>query len=121
MARALESLRTDLVKVSTRRAGRFRQAMAAEHYRKADEQDEAQQRPGGRPTAETVYAKESDVHSSERPSGNSQAAYLRRLRKDRRDIHQRVLAGGKVVWRDRVVVQLQKSGRPTNLPLTFPR
>jgi hypothetical protein len=83
----------------------------AEHYRKADEQDEARQRPGGRPTAETVYAKESDVHSSGRPSGNSQAAYLRRLRKARPDIHQRVLAGGNVVWRDRVVVQLQKSRR----------
>jgi hypothetical protein len=35
----------------------------------------------------------SDVHASERPSGNSRAAFLRRLRKDRPDIHARVLAG----------------------------
>ena len=34
-----------------------------------------------------------DVRTSERPSGNSRLAFLWRLRKDRPDIHARVLAG----------------------------
>jgi hypothetical protein len=38
-------------------------------------------RPSGRP--KTVYNAEAGVHSSERPSGNSREAHLRRLRKDR--------------------------------------
>jgi hypothetical protein len=37
------------------------------------------------------YTSTRNVHI--RPSGNSRAAFLRRLRKDRPDIHARVLAG----------------------------
>jgi hypothetical protein len=41
-----------------------------------------------------VYNESSDVHEvCDRPSGNSRKAALRRLRKDRPDIHARVLAG----------------------------
>jgi hypothetical protein len=40
-----------------------------------------------------VYSEKGDVHISERPSGNSRAAFLRRLRTHRPDIHKRVLAG----------------------------
>jgi hypothetical protein len=40
-----------------------------------------------------VYNGSGDVHISKRPAGNSTAAFLRRLRKDRPDIHIRVLAG----------------------------
>jgi hypothetical protein len=39
-----------------------------------------------------VYNENDDVHIS-RPAGNSAAAAIRRLRKDRSDIHARVLAG----------------------------
>jgi hypothetical protein len=40
-----------------------------------------------------VYNGANNVHASERPSGNSRAVFLRRLRKDRPDLHARVLAG----------------------------
>jgi hypothetical protein len=41
-----------------------------------------------------VYNKDHDIHDHrERPSGTSAAAALRRLEKDRPDIHARVLAG----------------------------
>jgi hypothetical protein len=66
---------------------------AARVAQRDDARDRANLRPAGRPKAETVYNTEDDVHSSERPSGNSRAAFLRRLRKDRPDIHARVLAG----------------------------
>ena len=46
-----------------------------------------------RPTSETVYNDRRRCTRFERPSGNSRAAFLRRLRKDRPDIHARVLAG----------------------------
>lgn len=49
--------------------------------------DRALQRSGGRP-AETV----SDRHGS-RPAGETSEAALRRLRKDRPDLHERVVAG----------------------------
>lgn len=52
--------------------------------------DRARQRSGGRPTEETVY----NIHGiDERPSGTSRAAALRRIRKDRPDLLERVLAG----------------------------
>jgi hypothetical protein len=58
--------------------------------KRADAADRANQRPAGRP--KTVYDDDSGVHNS-RPSGNSTERALRRLRKDRPDIHARVLAG----------------------------
>ena len=64
---------------------------AAWAAQKDDARDRANLRTGGRP--KTVYNEKGDVHSSDRPSGNSRAAALRRLRKDRPDIHARVLAG----------------------------
>jgi len=64
---------------------------AARAAQKADVADRANLRPRGRPG--NVYNEKSDVHISKRPSGNSRAAFLRRLRKDRPDIHARVLAG----------------------------
>jgi hypothetical protein len=70
-------------------------------YRLADEYDGAQQRGevqkhGGQMRADlfdvpTTVDNEKHIHS-DRPSGTSIAAALRRLRKDRPDIHQRVLA-----------------------------
>src|SRR5262249_46542334 len=67
---------------------RVRAARAAQ---KVDAADRLNLRPRGRPG--NVYNEKSDVHVSKRPSGNSRAAFLRRLRKDRPDIHARVLAG----------------------------
>jgi DNA (cytosine-5)-methyltransferase 1 len=58
-----------------------------ERYRGLDAFDRASQRPAHRP------AKSENVHSSGRPSGNSAAAFLRRLRAARPDLHARVLAG----------------------------
>ncbi len=58
-----------------------------ERYRGLDAFDRANQRPAHRP------AKSENVHSSGRPSGNSAAAFLRRLRTARPDLHARVLAG----------------------------
>jgi hypothetical protein len=67
---------------------RVRAARAAQ---RDDAADLLNLRPRGRP--ENVYNEKSDVHISERPSGNSRAAFLRRLRKHRPDIHARVLIG----------------------------
>jgi hypothetical protein len=54
---------------------------AARAAQRDDARDRANLRPAGRP--KTVYNMEDDVHNSERPSGNSREAHLRRLRKDR--------------------------------------
>ena len=59
----------------------------AEPAGRADLLDRASQRPAHRP------AKSENVHSSGRPSGNSAAAFLRRLRTGRPDLHAR--AGGR--------------------------
>jgi hypothetical protein len=64
---------------------------AARRAQALDAKDRESQRGPGRP--ETVYSGKRDVHSSGRPSGNSRAAALRRLRKDRPDLHARILAG----------------------------
>jgi len=67
---------------------------AARAAQKDDAADRLNLRPAHRPKkAESVYNNASNVHASERPSGNSRAAFLRRLRKDRPDIHARVLNG----------------------------
>ena len=67
---------------------------AARAAQRDDAADLRNLRPAHRPKkAESVYATDRVVHASERPSGNSRAAFLRRLRKDRPDIHARVLAG----------------------------
>ena len=65
---------------------------AARRAQKIDAEDQANQRPAHRPK-KSVYNGNGNVHNSARPSGNSTAAFLRRLRKDRPDIHTRVLAG----------------------------
>jgi len=59
---------------------------------KLDAEDRANRSRQGQRT-DLVYNKQSDVHEVERPSGNSSAAFIRRLRKDRPDIHARVLSG----------------------------
>jgi hypothetical protein len=71
----------------------FRGAMKAQAI---DAEQRANQRaPGshGRGRPLDVYNGESSVHIYKRPSGNSTAAVLRRLEKDRPDIHARVLSG----------------------------
>jgi DNA (cytosine-5)-methyltransferase 1 len=73
---ASEALDTGLVAMSRR-----------ERYQGLDAFDRASQRPANRP------AKSENVHSYGRPSGNSVAAFLRRLRTARPDLHARVLAG----------------------------
>jgi hypothetical protein len=64
---------------------------AARAAQRDDVADQLNLRPAHRP--KSVYNGVSNVHTSERPSGNSRAAFLRRLRKYRPDIHARVLAG----------------------------
>jgi hypothetical protein len=55
-----------------------------------DAEDRANQRPvGTNQHSEDLYNNESDVQALA-PTGNSTAAFLRRLRKDRPDIHARV-------------------------------
>jgi hypothetical protein len=68
----------------------IKRKQAEAQNRVRDEEDRKQQRPVGRP--EIVYNNSSVVHDY-RPAGNSAAAFLRRLRKDRPDIHARVLSG----------------------------
>jgi hypothetical protein len=68
----------------------FRKAMVAEHYLQIERRDQANKRPSHRPRS--VDNKKDDVNTS-RPAGNAAAAALRRLRKDRPDIHKRVLEG----------------------------
>jgi len=58
---------------------------------KADAEDRANQRPAHVHIKRDVDNNNDDVNV--RPAGNSRAAALRRLRKDRPDIHARVLAG----------------------------
>jgi hypothetical protein len=55
-------------------------------------QDQANQRPAHRP-ALTVDNDQTIINTSDRPTGTSVAAALRRLRKDMPAIHARVLAG----------------------------
>lgn len=61
----------------------------AQEIGKLDAQDRANQRPRGRRSK----AVQQENECTGFPSGNSRAAFLRRLRKDRPDIHARVLAG----------------------------
>ena len=69
----------------------IRQAALAAQNRIVDQEDRANQRAVGRP--ENVYTNEKSINDFERPSGTSSEYALRRLRKDRPDIHARVLAG----------------------------
>jgi hypothetical protein len=64
---------------------------AARRAQRIDAKDQANQRPRGRPK-KNVSNNGSDGNIS-RPIGNTVAYALRRLRKDRPDIHSRVLAG----------------------------
>jgi hypothetical protein len=65
--------------------------LLADVYRRADEQDRANQRPAHVHIKRDVYDNPRDIHV--RPSGTSTERALRRLRKDRPDLHARVLAG----------------------------
>jgi len=67
------------------------QAVLAAHYQALDQRDRLNLRRPGRPSAETVY--QNTVVHGLRPTGRSTEAALRRLRRDRPDIHARVLAG----------------------------
>ena len=68
---------------------------AARAAQRDDARDRANLRPAHKHIDRGVYtdgrADKRNVHI--RPSGNSRAAFLRRLRKGRPDIHARVLAG----------------------------
>ena len=64
---------------------------AARAAQRDDAADRANLRPAYVHIDRDVYTKRRNVHI--RPAGNSRAAFLRRLRKDRPDIHGRVLAG----------------------------
>ena len=68
---------------------------AARAAERDDARDRANLRPAHKHVGRDVYnAKPADKRNVHiRPSGNSRAAFLRRLRKDRPDIHTRVLAG----------------------------
>jgi hypothetical protein len=58
-----------------------------------DARDAATKRDPGRPKKEVSEESVSNIHnSSERPSGTTQAAALRRLRDQRPDLHRKVLA-----------------------------
>jgi hypothetical protein len=61
--------------------------------RAIDARDRENLRGRGRTKRENVDNEKSDIHISKRPAGTSAAASIRRLRKDRPDIHARVLAG----------------------------
>jgi hypothetical protein len=63
------------------------QEQRAANATEADKKDKANVRPTG------VHIQKEDVNTKGRPWGNSAAAAIRRLRKDRPDIHERVLAG----------------------------
>ena len=70
---------------------KIRQTEAALAAKVIDAEDRAAQRPVGRP--EILYEEKNDIQDYKAPTGTSAAAALRRLRKDRPDIHGRVLAG----------------------------
>ena len=77
--------------------GRSPQARARVKAARAAERDDAKDlanlRPAGRPKTENLYNDSGCVQGSAKaPTGNSRAAFLRRLRKDRPDLHARVLA-----------------------------
>lgn len=64
----------------------YHDAISAAHKAQAiDAEDVANMRPVGRP-AEIVYNQENDVNNSARPTGNTAAAAIRRLRKDKPDM-----------------------------------
>jgi hypothetical protein len=62
-----------------------------EEYQKRDARDRQKQRPVGRPPNEILYNNKNDVQHYPPPTGNSTEAVLRRLRKDRLDLHTRVM------------------------------
>jgi len=71
----------------------------AERAKKADDEDLANKAASkqGRRTdlvdSNLLYANKNDIQEVKAPTGTSKTAFLRRLRKDRPDIHARVLAG----------------------------
>jgi hypothetical protein len=70
---------------------KFNEALRGEENDADNEEQRKGQRPAHRPP-KSVYNENGGVHTSERPSGNSRLAMLRRL-EARPDIHARVLAG----------------------------
>jgi len=69
----------------------FKQALREQQAQKVNAEDRANQRPVGRPK-EIIDNKKDDVKDLA-PTGNSESYAHRKLRKDRPDIHARVLAG----------------------------
>ena len=83
--------------------------------RMASMRDRANLRPAHKHLDRDVYnngpAGKRNVHV--RPSGNSRAAFLRRLRKDRPDIHGRVLAGELSAYAGMVEAGFRKKPLPS--------
>lgn len=71
----------------------WKKALREKTAQKIEDQDRANLRPAGPHIGRDVDNSESGINISGRPTGTSRAAALRRLRKDRPDIHKRVLAG----------------------------
>jgi hypothetical protein len=69
------------------------QGKSAEKARERDEQDQANQRPVGTNQHSEPLYNQGSVIQAQAPSGTSVEAALRRLRKFRTDLHERVLAG----------------------------
>lgn len=84
----------------------FRRARRGEDVLKTDTKDRESQRPHEQP--KTVYNGKS--------AGNSSAAFLRRLRKDRPDIHARVLAGKLTPQAGMVEAGYRKPRKPRKQP-----
>jgi hypothetical protein len=74
--------------------GTFAEAKAAA-MRELNEKDQAEQRGPGNPTGANQHANGTvdNINISTRPTGTSSQAALRRLRKDRPDLLELVLAG----------------------------
>lgn len=105
---------------------RVRNARAAA-MRAADEEDREKQRPAGRP--KTVDSSEIDIHNFSpravhpaaenglvRPAGTSADAALRRLRKDRPDLHARVLDGELSAHAAMIEAGFRKPGKSRRIP-----
>ena len=87
---------------------------AARAAQRDDDADRANLRPAYVHIDRDVYTKRRNVHI--RPAGNSRAAFLRRLRKDRPDIHGRVLAGELSPYAGMVEAGFRKRRGGLNLP-----
>lgn len=84
-------------------------------YRALEEEDRANLRGPGRPKAEILDNPETDIQGFRAPTGTSAEAALRRLRKDRPDIHARVLAGELTANAGMIEAGFRKPGKSRRL------